>query len=313
MTMLGETEAAVDRFDVAIECLLISLLAFMPFAFGAVEAWSEEVVIALAAAISITFLIKLAVVGNARCIWSLSYVPVVLFILVVVFQLIHLPAGFVELIAPSTAAIKQELLGDLPEADEVLSSMTISFYPHATKHDLRLVLAVMAVFIVVLNVYRRGEKIKRLLAAIVIIGGAVALLALAQDIFGSSKIYWFVPTGVGKADSGPFINHSHFGQFMNLSIGAALGLIMVKLHESFTGSGILWLFAGEGYMGIGNNNSVGSYYGVYIAYPRRDSQYADCRCFYYISSKLPEIPQRPRLDYGPYGLVCVYLCIIYRF
>jgi len=235
MNRLENAEAAVDRFDVAIECLLMALLAFMPFAFGAVEAWSEEVVIALAAAISITFLIKLAVVGNTRCIWSWSYVPVVLFILVAVFQLVHLPAGFVELIAPSTAAIKQELLGDLPEADKVLSSITVSFYPQATKHDLRLVLAVIAVFVVVLNIYRRSERIKRLLAAIVIIGGAVAVLALAQDFFGNGKIYWFVPTGHGRAESGPFINHSHFGQFMNLSIGAALGLIMVKLHEAFTG------------------------------------------------------------------------------
>lgn len=33
-------------FDKLIEWLLIALLAFMPFAFGAVEAWSEEVVIA---------------------------------------------------------------------------------------------------------------------------------------------------------------------------------------------------------------------------------------------------------------------------
>jgi len=235
MNRLGSAEAAVDRFDIAIECLLIALLAFMPFAFGAVETWSEEVVIALATAISITFLVKLAVVENTRCIWSWSYVPVVLFILVAVFQLIHLPAGFVELIAPSTADFKQELLGDLPEADKVLSSMTISFYPQATKHDLRLLLAVTAVFMIVFNVYRGSERIKRLLAAIAIIGGAVAVLALAQDIFGNGKIYWFIPTGHDKADSGPFINHSHFGQFMNLSIGAALGLIMVKLHETFTG------------------------------------------------------------------------------
>jgi hypothetical protein len=31
-----------ERLEQVIELLLISLLAFMPFAFGAVEAWSEE-------------------------------------------------------------------------------------------------------------------------------------------------------------------------------------------------------------------------------------------------------------------------------
>jgi len=103
--------------------------------------------------------------------------------------------------------------------------MTLSFYPNATKHNLRLILAVAAVFFVVVNVYRRAEQIKRLLAAIAIIGGAIALLALAQDLFGNGKIYWIVPTGHGETYSGPFINHSHYGQFMNLSIGAALGLL----------------------------------------------------------------------------------------
>ncbi|NQT00582.1 MAG: O-antigen ligase family protein [Planctomycetes bacterium] len=87
----------------------------------------------------------------------------------------------------------------------------------------------------VVNVFRRPEQIKRLLAAIAIIGGSIALLALAQDLLGNGKIYWMVATGHGEAYSGTFINHSHYGQFMNLSIGAALGLILVKVHETFTG------------------------------------------------------------------------------
>jgi tetratricopeptide (TPR) repeat protein len=235
ITILGDTEAAIDRFDVGIECLLILLLAFMPFTFGAVEAWSEEVVIALAAAISICFLLKLVFNKNTILVWSWAYIPPALFILIIIFQLTPIPTSTVELISPNTAAIKKELLGDLPNADKLLSSMSLSFYPNATEHDLRLVLAVVAVFIVVFNIYNQSEKIKRLLAAIAIIGGAFAILALAQDIFGNGKIYWLVPTIHNKADSGPFINHSHFGQFMNLSMGAALGLIMVKLHEFFNG------------------------------------------------------------------------------
>jgi tetratricopeptide (TPR) repeat protein len=160
---------------------------------------------------------------------------VALFILVAVFQLIRLPTGLVNLISPNTAATKQELLGDLPNSSELLSSMTLSFYPNATKHNLRLVLAIAAVFFVVVNVYRRPDQIKRLLGAIAIIGGSIAVLALAQDLLGNGKIYWLVPSGAGKAYSGPFVNHSHYGQFMNLSIGAALALVLVKAHELFTG------------------------------------------------------------------------------
>ena len=227
-------DVPTSGFDKVIEWLLISLLAFMPLAFGAVEAWSEQFVVALAAAISLCFLLKLLLEKNTRLVGSWAYVPMALFILVAVVQLIPLPTSLVSVISPNTAATKKELLSDLPNAGEVLSSMTLTFYPNATKHDLRLVLAGAAVFFVVLNVYRRPDQIKRLLTAIAIIGGSIAVLALAQDLLGNGMIYWTITTGHGKAYSGPFINHSHYGQFMNLSIGAALGLIMVKLHEAFT-------------------------------------------------------------------------------
>jgi O-antigen ligase/tetratricopeptide (TPR) repeat protein len=227
-------DTPLSRFDKVIEWLLISLLAFMPFAFGAVEAWSEQVVIILAALISICFLLKLVFEKNTRLIWSWSYVPVALFTIIAIIQLIPLPTSLVSTISPGTAETKAELLGDLPDSEAILRAMTVSFYPNATKHDLRLFIAVIAVFVVVLNTYRRPDQIKRLLAAIAIIGGAIALLALVQDLFGNGKIYWFIPAGGDKAHSGTFINHSHYGQFMNLSIGAALGLIMVKLHEAFT-------------------------------------------------------------------------------
>ncbi len=226
-------EAAEDKFDRVIEGLLILLLAFMPLAFGAVEAWSEEIVVTLAAAITVCFLLKLIFEEHTRIVWSWVYIPVALFVIVGVFQIIPLPESFVSTVSQNTAATKKELLGDLPNSEILLKYMTLSFYPNATKHDLRLVLSVAAVFFVVVNIYRRPVQIKRLLAAIAIIGGSIALLALAQDLLGNGRIYWKIPTGSDPAFSGTFVNHSHYGQFMNLCIGAALGLIFVRIHEAF--------------------------------------------------------------------------------
>ena len=235
LSNLDIIDVPLCRFDKVIEWLLISLLAFMPLAFGTVEAWSEEVVAALAAALSISFLLKLIIHKEIKPVWSWAYIPAALFILIAVFQLIPLRAGLINAISPSTAATKKELLGDLPNSGILLKSMTLSFYPNATAHNLRLVLAVAAVFFVVVNTYRRPDQIKRLLGAIAVIGGSIAVLSITQSLFGNGKIYWLVPSGSSKAYSGTFINHSHYGQFMNLSIGAALGLIMVKLHEAFSG------------------------------------------------------------------------------
>ena len=201
-------EAAESKFDRVIEWLLILLLAFMPLAFGAVEAWSEEIVVALAAVITVCFLLKLIFEENTRIVWSWVYIPIALFVIVGVFQIIPLPDSFVSTISQNTAATKKELLGDLPNSEVLLKYITLSFYPNATKHDLRLVFSVAAVFFVVVNVYRRPVQIKRLLAAIAIIGGSIALLALAQDLLGNGRIYWKIPTGSDPAFSGTFINHS---------------------------------------------------------------------------------------------------------
>jgi len=233
--ILDNTRPVLSRFDAAIEMMVIGLLAFMPLAFGVVHAWSEEVVVVLSGAVVVCFLLRIVFFGGPGIVWSWSYIPLTLFVLMVVFQLVPLPADVVGLISPNTAALKTELLGDLPNPDRALEPMTLSFYPHATAHDLRLVLAVAGVFVVVLNVFRRKDQIKRLLMAITIIGGVVAVITLAQNIFGNGKIYWFVPTRYGGAHSGPFVNHSNYGQFMNLSIGAAFGLLCVKLHETFAG------------------------------------------------------------------------------
>jgi O-antigen ligase len=237
-TAFDNMDVPISRLDIVIESLLIGLLAFMPLAFGAVQAWSEEVVIALSGAITVCFVLKLVCCRRRAVIWSWCYVPLGIFLLIAILQLISLPASLVGVISPNTAALKTELLGDLPNSETVLKSMTLSFYPDATKHDLRLVLAVAAVFVVVLNVFRRPEQIKRLLKTIALIGGIIALIALAQNVFGNGEIYWCVSTPNSKGYSGPFINHSNYGQFINLSIGAALALLVVKLHEGFVGKKI---------------------------------------------------------------------------
>ena len=231
-------KAATTNFDIIIEWLLGGLLIFMPFAFGVVHAWSEEIVCVLSGAILICFLLKILHYRNEGIIWTWAYVPIGVFLLIAAIQLLPLPAGLIRIISPNTVALRTELLAGLPNAETLPKSMPLSFYPYATKHDIRLVLSIAAVFVVVLNVFRRPEQIKRLLMTIALIGGAVAVITLALQLFGNGKIYWLIASENTKGYSGPFVCHSHYGQFMNLSIGAALGWICVKLHEDFSGKQI---------------------------------------------------------------------------
>lgn len=238
---LENIKAVSSKFDTAIEWLLGGLLLFMPLAFGARNAWTEEVVIALSGCIIICFSLKLIFNQNQRVVWSWAYIPIALFVLIVSLQLVPLNTNLLKIVSPNTVTLRTELLDGLPEAEHLLKTMPVTLYRNGTRHDLRLVLSVVAVFFVVLNIFRRPDQIKRLLMVIALIGGLVALIALAQDIFGNGLRYWFVPhpySGHSKTLSGPFLNHNHFGQFMNLSIGAAIGCICIKLHEDFAGKKI---------------------------------------------------------------------------
>lgn len=225
---LSEEGAAPTRFDYAIECLMAALLAFMPFAFGGVEAWSEEVVLLLAGTMIVCLLLKVVFKRGTSLVWTWAYVPLGLFLLLVAVQLVPLPPSVLAAITPNTVAMKTSLAGGLPQPAG--SGMTVSFYPLATQRALRLALAVSAVFVVTVNVYRRESQIKRLLVIVVVVGAGVALLALAQVATNAQKIYWCIP---GTATGGPYINRNNYCQFMNLSVGAALGLLLACLKSRF--------------------------------------------------------------------------------
>jgi hypothetical protein len=214
--------------------LLIALLAFAPLAFGVVQAWSEEIVVVLAALLAVCFCVQKVVTRHTAVAGTWAVVPVAAILLLAVVQAIPLPVRVVGMISPNTVAQKAQLLADLQGRPSLPSWMPLSFYPYATVHDLRLVLAAAAVFVVVLRVFRRPDQITRLLLAVAVIGAGVALVALTQDILGNGKIYWSAASPRG-AFSGPFVNQGHYAQFMNLSMGAALAVVLVKAHEVFRG------------------------------------------------------------------------------
>ena len=224
------------RIDVVVECVLPALLVFMPFAFGAVERWSELVVVLMAAVLGGCAALKAATRRDGGRLPALIIIPVAAFLLLVLLQLAPLNTSWVHAISPQTVAEKSALLSDTPGG--VPERMMLSFYSWGTRHDLEIVLMAVAVLAAVTQIYRTSAQIKRLLTIIVCIGAAAALLALAQDLSGADKIYWSVYTPLDRASAGPFVFYSHYSQFMNLSIGAALGLMLVRLLERFGRRGL---------------------------------------------------------------------------
>jgi tetratricopeptide (TPR) repeat protein len=232
LTQFYQIERA-GRIDNLVEWLLGVLLLFTPLAFGTTEAWSREIFLVLVAGTVLCLAFKLVAVPSAPFFWSWFYVPIGLFLLLAAGQLLPLPMSVLKVIAPGTADLRGQLLSDVPNAASVLSRQTITLYPAATRAQLWLVLEVAAIFVVVVNVYRDPLRIQRLLATIVAAGAVVAALSLYQNLTDATTVYGIVPAI--HRNSGPFMNYSHFAQFMNLSVGAAVGLLLMRRSQSWSG------------------------------------------------------------------------------
>ncbi len=209
--------------NLLIELLMTALLLFLPAARGTVTSTSEAIAIAIAGAIAVLLAIRWVLIPNEGSARWMVWTPIALFVLLAAAQLVPLPPAVIKSLSPQTYALKTELLSDLPDA---LSRMTISFYALGARHDLRLVFLTVVVFATIISLYRDERRIRRLLCPIVVIAAGAAVLALAQDATRTRAIYWLYDTGK-PANSGPFFNHSHFGQFMNLSIAAAIALLLI--------------------------------------------------------------------------------------
>lgn len=216
------------KWDWVSIALLTALLVFMPASFGAVEAWSELIVIVLAAALSLCLVARLVFDREFALARTWLYVPLGAFVVLIALQAAPLPTHIVASLAPWNVATKAELLGDLSGAVDV---SVLSFYPNATAEQLRLALVGVVVFVTVASVFRSVQLIKTILLIVFAIGCAEALLALAQIATRTGDIYWRIPTGHSLVTSGSFINYSNFSQFMNLSISAGIALVLIRMQE----------------------------------------------------------------------------------
>lgn len=219
---------ALDRsLGYAIELLLALVLIFSPLAFGSVEYWSQYwMMIGVGLAMFCLAFRWIAYPTSCRPTFTFAYVPIVLFLALALLQWTPLPASVVGSLSASSAGAWDRVAQLLP-GESV--GRTLSVYPLATERQFRLLMLVCAVFFIVLNHYRERDQIIRLLTAIVIAGVLCGLIAISQNLTDDRTPWMGVVAP--HPDSGPFMNHSHFGQYMNLCIGAALALLLVGLKR----------------------------------------------------------------------------------
>jgi len=223
-----------SAWDLAVEALLLALLTWLPLAFGGVFPLTHAITMVIAALTALLIAARV-MTGGRPMRWSWTYLPVFSFVAFVAAQGIELPLGLLETIAPPTAETWQTLLTEPagPGSAALEDGASLSLNPRGTDRDLRLLLAGAVLFVAAVDVSRRAAA-RRVLWWIALLGGGVALVTIAQVVTGASGIYWSWDVPGKLARAGTFVHYGHLSQFLNLSIGCAVGLILVRAVERQT-------------------------------------------------------------------------------
>jgi O-antigen ligase len=173
---------------------ICAIIAFAVAAHGAVEAWSQFIVVTATAALFVYWAVGVYRDGRAEIRWNPLLWPLLLITLVALAQLVF----------------------------------GLSAYPYLTKVALIQWTAGLLLFFLSLQVFPTPEQARPLVWFLLILGFAVALFGIVQHLTFNGKLYWIRELRFGGVPFGPYVNRNHFAGLMELIIPLGLALIFLR-------------------------------------------------------------------------------------
>jgi O-antigen ligase len=205
---------------VVMECLVLFLVLFSAWPFGSVHAFFQWILFGTVACLLGCWAARLILKGRAR--WTPCPIALGLagLCLLALLQGLPLPARWVQILSPETAALHEFLR---PVSEETAAPLSLT--PGETRRRLLQLIAVLAVFVVVRNNLRSPGCLRRLAWLCAANGVLLTLLGLGQMASSSPHtVFWTFPT-LGQV-FGPFICRNHFAYYLNLCLGLTVGLLL---------------------------------------------------------------------------------------
>ncbi|MDG1984849.1 MAG: O-antigen ligase family protein [Planctomycetota bacterium] len=225
-----EGSAPAPRIDQVIEALILSLLLYLPFAFGGVMPMSRVVITGVGALIAACFAVRCLSESASPVSTPRTMIPFAGLIALASVQLVTLPASVVETLSPTAGDLWSRAA---EAAGAEWTSAPLSLYPYATAVQFDLLIMGGLLMLTAATVYRDRAAFKRLLLGVSVIGLLVALTGLGHLAFGEHAIYG-VFEGNG-ARGAPFASYSHYSEFINLALGCALGYLLIGSSARVSG------------------------------------------------------------------------------
>lgn len=204
--------------DRIIYLLIILLLVLSPLPIGSVKPSSLLTIQILSFFIFILWLFKLMTEGRKPFVSAKPYLPLLLFLILCLFQTIPLPSSVLELLSGKSLEIwesTRSVLTNIGSASD-MELFTISIYPNAT---LKKTLLLLSYFVFGIVVSRSFRQVRSLNLAIIPIFAVMAIEA-------ALGIYQYLSGGGDEAARGTFVNRNHFAGFLEICFPLALGCVL---------------------------------------------------------------------------------------
>ena len=181
----------------AIRVGICALVTFAVLAHGAVEPWSEAVLEIGAAVLLLLWVWEVSVGGEYKVVWNPLLWPLLGLWGVAALQL---AAG-------------------------------ITVYPFQTRIELLKYTALLALFFLCAQSYRKLEHWHGFVWFLLILGFAVSVFAILQHFTFNGKLYWVREIQFGGIPFGPYVNRNHFAGLVELLIPPGLAILILRAER----------------------------------------------------------------------------------
>jgi O-antigen ligase len=206
---------------------LIFLVVFTPLAFGTTQPWSIYVFKLTTVLLLIAWLLKIPAENQLVIHKTVLYIPLLLFIVYELFQIIPLPASIVNSFSPASYKLQSSASALL---NNVATKYALSLNIHQSSFELLKTVCYFIIFFLVINQIRSVKQLNILISIILVTGFVISMFALIQKFTWTGKIFWLQETPALSGPFGPFVNYDHYGGFMNLIIPLGFAYILSPIQ-----------------------------------------------------------------------------------
>lgn len=225
---------------VAIEVMLIAIVAFTCLALGGTPAWTWVVLEGMVGLAVILWALRMAVERRLVYVKTPLNLLLILLVLYIFFQLVPMPAGILRSFQPNTLRVYTVGLPQVREAaSEPLqdgTSYPLSLNRWSTREHLFLYMAYVGFFLVFLNNMTGRQQLGRMLGVLVALGAIVAIAGFSTLRQDERLLYRWFPVG-GANEKPAFLNadtnpefSAGYGFVFGVQEGDATDFYVPKVH-----------------------------------------------------------------------------------